>query len=102
MSSTACLWHPAGSARQYEATGSRIAFTDRWSFEEKQGTLPKHPDITSFKPPTLQRTRARALLLSLNAQPGTLIREPKTKVEIPYMVQEFPKGKANFNPTHCE
>ena len=35
MLTTNYMWHPAGEARQYEAAGSRIAFHDRWSDDEK-------------------------------------------------------------------
>jgi len=35
MLTTNYMWHPAGEARQYEATGSRIAFHDRWNTDEK-------------------------------------------------------------------
>jgi hypothetical protein len=28
---TTNMWHPAGNARQYEAAGSRAAFSERWN-----------------------------------------------------------------------
>jgi len=46
MLTTAYLWHPAGEARQYEATGSRIAFNDKWNPAEKHGILPKQPPLS--------------------------------------------------------
>jgi hypothetical protein len=46
MLTTAYLWHPAGDARQYEATGSRIAFHDRWNLAEKHTILLKQPPLS--------------------------------------------------------
>jgi hypothetical protein len=33
------MWHPASEARQYEATGSRTSFKDRWNLH---GTRASH------------------------------------------------------------
>jgi len=41
---TTNMWHPAGDARQYEAAGSRTAFSARWNSHTEysfhtQGTI---------------------------------------------------------------
>ncbi len=36
MLATTFMWHPAGEARQYEASGSRTSYSDKWHTNDRQ------------------------------------------------------------------